>query len=144
MGVKNAVKQLLINQLNKRYEKQLAARKISYDAWVREEESRSAVLSGAGGVQESGSGKTVGSCCAFVLLVQKDGRLRRGALEAISSYFAMHPEVELLYGDEDLMRSDGTRVHPWYKPCWSPGWVPSSFYFGCVEVTVGKDWRAHH
>ena len=137
MGVKDAVKQLLMNQLNKRYEKQLAARKISYDAWVREEESRCAVLSGTVGAQESGSGKTVGSCCDVVLLVQKDGRISLGALEAISSYFAMHPEVELLYGDEDLMRSDGTRVHPWYKPCWSPDLFASYFYFGSV-IAVRK------
>ena len=128
MGVKSAVKQLLMNQLNKRYEKQLATRKISYDAWVREEESKCA---------ESGNGKTIGSCCDFLLLVQKDGRLSLGALEAISSYFAMHPEAELLYGDEDLMRSDGTRVHPWYKPCWSPDLFASYFYFGSV-IAVRK------
>lgn len=72
-----------------------------------------------------------------MLLVQKDGRLSLGALEAISSYFAMHPEAELLYGDEDLMRSDGTRVHPWYKPCWSPDLFASYFYFGSV-IAVRK------
>ena len=39
MGVKDVVKQVLIKQQNKRYEKQLALRKISYDSWVREAES---------------------------------------------------------------------------------------------------------
>lgn len=126
MGVKDVVKQVLTKQQNKRYEKQLALRKISYDRWVREAEAACATEKGF----ES-------SCGDYVLLVQKAGSLSKDALAEISAYFAAHPEVELLYGDEDQLLSDGTRANPWYKPCWSPDLYCSYFYLGSV-IAVRK------
>lgn len=136
MGVKGAIRQVLTKQLNKRYEKQLSLRKISYDAWMRETERDRAAEC---------------SCGGFVLLVQRAGRLNANALEEITAYFAAHPEVMLLYGDEDLMLADGTRINPWYKPCWSPDLYGSYFYLGSViavrralyeRVAAAGKWRA--
>lgn len=140
MGVKDVVKQVLIKQQNKRYEKQLALRKISYDSWVRKAESTRATENMATGTcqEDSASEKAVLSTCgAYVLLVQKEGRLSDRALAEISAYFEAHPEVELLYGDEDMLLSDGSRANPWYKPCWSPDLYCSYFYLGSV-VAVRK------
>ena len=38
MSVQSAVKQILIRQQDRRYEKKLADKKISYDRWIREHE----------------------------------------------------------------------------------------------------------
>ena len=140
MGVKDVVKQVLTKQQNKRYEKQLALRKISYDSWVREAESARTVRNTAVGAcqEDATSEKAVLSTCgAYVLLVQKEGRLSDRALAEISAYFEAHPEVELLYGDEDMLLSDGSRANPWYKPCWSPDLYCSYFYLGSV-IAVRK------
>ena len=107
LGVKDAVKQVLTKQLNKRYAKQLAQRKISYDRWVRETEALTSEKGACG-------------CGDFVLLVQEAGRLSEIAMAEMTAYFAAHPETVLLYGDEDVMAADGTRMNPGYKPCWSP------------------------
>ena len=122
MSVKDAIKQVLIKQQDRRYEKLLAQRKVVYDEWVKAEEEKEAKA-------RAYSSDAVGE---IVVLVQKAGRLGEYALDAIKAYFVTHPEIELLYGDEDMLRSDGIRSNPWYKPCWSPDLYASCFYLGSV------------
>lgn len=54
--------------------------------------------------------------------------------EAIGSFFAEHPEVLILYGDEDEVLQDGSFGNPWFKPDWSPETMESCFYTGSLTA----------
>lgn len=51
-------------------------------------------------------------------------------VEFIQKYFMEHPEVLILYGDEDVCGADGIRRSPWFRPDWSPELLESQFYLG--------------
>lgn len=116
MSVQSAVKQILIRQQDRRYEKKLADKKISYDRWIREHEKN---------FPEAGE-----SAEEFVIFRQREGMLAEKAAEHIGVRFAEHPELMILYGDEDLLQEE--RVSPWFKPDWSPDTYRACFYPGSV------------
>ena len=60
-----------------------------------------------------------------------DGELSGCALRLIRDYFATHPRVNMLYGDEDLV-TEGIHLSPWFKADWSPDTFLSTFYFGSI------------
>lgn len=138
MGLRSYVKRLLIQKQNKRYEKLLAQKQVTYEQWITgRERQRSA----------DGGKQPAGFCC----FVSQGGEPAKDLLERIGQYFAEHPEVLLLYGDEDIIE-DGERRSPWFKPDWSPDLLDSFFYFGSVvamrkeflerlEVECGKSCR---
>ena len=123
MGLKDTVKQLWIGKIEKRYEKLLSGKKVSYDHWVGEQKM---------------SVESAGEAIEYVLFLQKNGRLSGHAHALITRYFRENPRIQVLYGDEDFMAEDGHRENPWYKPCWSPDTYLSQFYVGSV-VAVRKE-----
>lgn len=127
MRIKNAVKQLIAQRLDDQYDKKLSVKKVDYDTWIREQEQSSFVPDGT----DTRPGE-------FILFVQKTGRLSDNAAKRIQAYFAGHEECLILYGDEDMMRENGVRENPWYKPCWSPDLYLDSFYFGSVIAVRRK------
>lgn len=54
--------------------------------------------------------------------------LRQGALQAVEQWLSQltDPEYDphVIYADEDCLTSDGSRIHPWFKP----GYTPESFW----------------
>lgn len=130
MGVKDVVKQLLIQQQDRYYKRQLSRRKVVYDEWVREQELKFVMnrIDAREGIGE------------FVVLHQKAGCMGKNALDMIASYFRQHPQVELIYGDEDMLLEDGSRANPWYKPCWSPDLYASHYYLGSVIAVRRELW----
>lgn len=128
MRIKSAVKELLTRRLDDKYEKRLAAKKTDYDAWIRERERDISDVDGQNEKADQGE---------FVLFLQKNGKLSCGATGWIRTYFSVHEECLVLYGDEDVMRADGVRENPWYKPCWSPDLFLDCFYLGSV-IAVRK------
>ena len=60
-----------------------------------------------------------------------DGELSEYALRMIRDFFALHPRVNMVYGDEDQI-SGGAHVSPWFKADWSPDTFLSTFYFGSI------------
>ncbi|MBP5222391.1 MAG: glycosyltransferase [Lachnospiraceae bacterium] len=59
--------------------------------------------------------------------------------EKIEECFAKHPEVLILYGDEDAqedLRGEGKAI-PWFRPDWSPELLESCFYPGSL-IAVRK------
>lgn len=125
MQIKDAVKRILTRRLDRRYDKDLAKRKVSYDAWVRKWEQDQ--LSDTMEAEEN-----------YVLFLQSQGSLHPHARKWIGEYFSSHKECLILYGDEDIMDEDGIRRSPWYKPCWSPDLYLDFFYPGSV-IAVRKD-----
>ena len=68
----------------------------------------------------------------IIVACDDDGCLTDYALTLIRDYFAAHPGINLLYGDEDRITDDGEFMDPWLKADWSPDTFLSTFYFGNV------------
>jgi len=134
VGVKSLVKQVLIEEQNRRYERLLRGRKISYGEWAAALEAR---RKGDLSFPERSADR-----CGFVVIRAGSGASAPGMYQAIEEYFSVHPEVLLLYGDEDVC--DGAqegeavltqrRRLPWFKPDWSPDLLDSFFYFGSITA----------
>ena len=114
------MKQVLIAQQDKKYEKELAQLKVTYEQWAAEQD------------RESAEPREIAGLVEFVIFRHAAGRLADNATERINAYFTKHPEAEIVYGDEDLMNEKGERCIPWYKPCWSPDLYRAFFYVGSV------------
>ncbi len=56
----------------------------------------------------------------FLVLLDHDDALHPDALAHLSVYLDDHPEVDLLYTDDDKIDLDGRRHSPQFKPDWSP------------------------
>lgn len=128
MNLRSLVKQLLIQKENKRYAGKLAARQVSYETWV----DRLEHSAGWEAIEQSGQEPR-----SFQYYVAADGVVAEGAFARIEQYFREHPQVKVVYGDEDVLEN-GVRKSPWFKPDWSPDLFQSFFYFGSV-VAVKND-----
>lgn len=124
MQIKEFIKSICVKQLDRVYEKQLAAKKVDYHDWVLEKERREPFF-------EAPQGED------FVVLCQKNGTLREGAFTLLAAAFDFVQQAQVLYGDEDFLDADGRRKEPWYKPAWSPDTYLSQFYLGSV-IAVRK------
>lgn len=130
--LKNLVKQVLTEEENRRYEKQLAKRCVSYDSWVKQQECRKEA--GQQGAAVLPAGDADAEPVAEIIRMPW-GKLAEHAEALIEQYFVEHPEVQIVYGDEDVWQNawqGGKRSNPWYKPDWSPDLFDSWFYFGSV------------
>lgn len=56
----------------------------------------------------------------FVAFLDHDDELEPLALARVAAEIGRHPEADLLYGDEDLVGTDGRRYDPYFKPDWNP------------------------
>lgn len=119
MGIKQTVKCFLTAIRNEKYIKELAGKKYSYEAWVKQDEEQKKVA-----VQEMSED--------FVIWKLANGVISEGAMSQLAVYFKKHPEAKVLYGDEDVREADGIRKNPWIKPCWSPDTYKTYFYVGSV------------
>lgn len=69
----------------------------------------------------------------IVILAEDADRLTPDAVSQIVQVFCDHPEVEVLYTDEDEVNHEETvRMNPWFKPDYSPDTLLSYFYFGSL------------
>jgi GT2 family glycosyltransferase len=66
----------------------------------------------------------------FICWLHPDDALARDALEQVAQAFSEHPDVHLLYGDEDSLTRFGRRVEPRFKPDWSPHLLLSHNFIG--------------
>lgn len=148
--MKQHVKNVLVNRQQKKYDRLLEAKTLSYDVWMKGVEKELAERKRPGSsfsvkrvpydaCKEYFMGKAVSMETAeAVLFVDSQGKVNELAEELIGDFFIDHPEVNLLYGDEDVMSPDGGRYTPWLKPDWSPDTFLSSFYFGSVFAVRAK------
>ena len=68
----------------------------------------------------------------IIIACDDDGEPDEFAEVLVKDYFAAHPEINLLYGDEDRVAEDGVHLDPWFKSEWAPDTFLSTFYFGNV------------
>jgi len=66
----------------------------------------------------------------IVIFADRDGIVEEKAAEAVNAFFREHPYVQVVYGDEDCLDSEGRRYMPWFKPQWSPDTLDCFQYFG--------------
>lgn len=131
MGIRTSVKQMLVRQQDKKYEAELAKLRVTYAQWVAEQEKKIVEA------QPTEIEERVG-LAEFVIYRQQKGQLAENAVERINAYFVRHPEIEMVYGDEDLLSESGERVIPWFKPCWSPDTYRAFFYVGSVVAVRSR------
>lgn len=110
--------------LDRQYEKKCASRKILYKDWVASMEE--AESSSAGERAE-----------AVFLSDAENGAWADGAKERAEAFLSAHPEVCVVYGDEDVETTSGQYENPWLKPCWSPDTYLWKDYLG-EAVAVRK------
>lgn len=124
MGIKSFLKQGMAYGLDRQYEKKCASRKILYKDWVASMEE--AESSSAGERAE-----------AVFLSDAENGAWADGAKERAEAFLSAHPEVCVVYGDEDVETTSGQYENPWLKPCWSPDTYLWKDYLG-EAVAVRK------
>ncbi|ATR19530.1 hypothetical protein CTJ15_03985 (plasmid) [Roseomonas sp. FDAARGOS_362] len=56
----------------------------------------------------------------FVLFPEVDSVFARQAFYEIAVEIGAHPDLDLVYSDEDRIDADGRRTEPYFKPFWSP------------------------
>ncbi|MCR5093056.1 MAG: glycosyltransferase [Lachnospiraceae bacterium] len=74
----------------------------------------------------------------IVVFAAGKGRLSAAAGTLIYTWFVEHPTGKLVYGDEDVLYSDGSYRDPYFKPDWSPDTYTSCFYIGSVFAVRGS------
>lgn len=154
MSVKSLIKQVLTEKENKRYGRLLAGRKVTYGAWLAEQEKKWSETSclGNGGSKrpESSDSRDRGGRQAglsgpapaeFVLICAGEGKPAPYAERNIMKYFLENPEVQVVYGDEDVLTQKGEYKTPWFKPDWSPDLLDSCLYFGSLVAVRRELWE---
>ncbi len=74
----------------------------------------------------------------LVAFLDHDDVLAPQALFRMVEHTSAHPEVGLIYSDEDKLRPDGTRADPFFKPDWSPDLFTSVNYV-CHFTVIRRD-----
>nr|WP_318686206.1 glycosyltransferase [uncultured Acetatifactor sp.] len=142
MSIKSMIKEALTERENKRYEKELEKRRVTYGQWCRLREEAGTALEASSDDQTPPkvSGKKEERETDYVLLDCGRGNIAKRGEVLIAEYFARHPQVQILYGDEDVWENfpNGERHTPWFKPDWSPDLFESCFYFGSLTAVRRK------
>lgn len=132
MGIKSLVKQALTERENKKYHKLLQQRQMTYDRWCQDRE--------AGILKKLAEENPEKQMPQYVLLLSDRGIPAQYTSELLTAYFATHPEVQIVYGDEDVWENfpEGERCMPWFKPDWSPHLFRECCYFGGLAAVRRK------
>ncbi len=123
MRVKSFLRKGLSIYWGNRYEKRLKAYRLDYPTWLKTMEKNEYTLKVTG---ESD----------LIMLSFGGGSFVQNAKQQVAEYLADHPNVLLVYGDEDMEIEKGVYDCPWFKPCWSPDTFLESDYLGeavCVK-----------
>jgi GT2 family glycosyltransferase len=70
----------------------------------------------------------------FIALLDHDDELAEDALFYVVEALNRHPELDVLYSDEDKIDEHGRRYDPFFKPDWSPDLILSENYIAHLLV----------
>jgi len=70
----------------------------------------------------------------FIALLDHDDELHPLALYRVAAEINLHPDVELIYSDEDKIGTDGRRYDPHFKPDWNPELLRTQNYICHLAV----------
>lgn len=143
--IRDILKDFLRNRCDTEYERNYAVKSQIYDNWFdlhrREIEKKLRE-------KDHSEGEKLTSCVVryshirnylgsgekypdIIICADDEGMLTDYAEVMIKDFFADHPEICMLYGDEDRIEGENY-VDPWMKPDWSPDTFLSTFYFGSI------------
>ncbi|MBC7637480.1 MAG: glycosyltransferase, partial [Acetobacteraceae bacterium] len=66
----------------------------------------------------------------YIVVVRAGDILHPAALYEFANRLNMHPNLDLIYADEDRLRPDGIYDQPFHKPGWSPDYLETFNYVG--------------
>jgi GT2 family glycosyltransferase len=101
----------------------IALTALSDDARVR-----TVRLAANGGISRASNAALALATGEIIVLLDHDDALTPSALHHIVDAFVTHPDLGLLYSDEDKLEIDGSRTEPYFKPDWSPELFLSTMY----------------
>lgn len=130
------------------YEKEVFRQKHPYLQWIAKEEGDSEgdkAAAGKGTALDGGQQDSTGLLqgCQFIepenadlcIVVSGCGMLAAGAAEKAAAWFRERGNCLFAYTDEDYYWQNlSNRMHPWYKPCWSPDTMLSFCYIGHMVI----------
>lgn len=70
----------------------------------------------------------------FIGLLDNDDELSTDALFENIKLINKHPDINMIYSDEDKLKMNGKRCEPFFKPDWSPHMLLSCMYIGHFGV----------
>ncbi len=68
----------------------------------------------------------------FTIVMHSGQQFASNALYEFSIAISQHPDIDLVYADEDTCNIWGNRSHPFHKPGWSPDYLETFNYIGFV------------
>lgn len=84
-----------------------------------------------GGISAATNGAAGLASGPFVAFLDQDDQLDADALTWVADAIVRHPDVDVVYTDEDkLDGTSGDRLEPYFKPDWSPELLLSNMYIG--------------
>jgi GT2 family glycosyltransferase/SAM-dependent methyltransferase len=95
-----------------------------------------------GGISHASNAALALATGEFVALLDHDDELSQDALYHVVEAINSHPDVELLYSDEDKIDEKGRRYDPFFKPDWSPDLLLSENYI--CHLLVIRRARVNH
>jgi len=94
-------------------------------------------LTANGGISHASNAALAMAGGEFVALLDHDDELAQDALYHVVEAINLHPDVDLLYSDEDKIDESGRRYDPFFKPDWSPDLLLSENYI-CHLLVVRR------
>lgn len=159
MSLKQALLSVMEDRLDQEYKRKCANLQTSYNEWIRDKEKaqvEEAQKQKAGRKQKEEKEplhvfydeleteglfreKLAGLLAwaqkkqaPFLIFERRRGEEGKSAVFLIRDFFDKHPEISLLYGDEDEISEEGKYRNPYFKPDWSPDTYLSCFYPGSL------------
>ena len=159
MSLKQALLSVMEDRLDQEYKRKCATLQTSYNEWIRDKEKAQVEearkqkagrkqkeekeplhvfydeLEAEGLFREKLAGLLAlaqRKQAPFLIFERRQGEEGKSAVFLIRDFFDKHPEISLLYGDEDEISEEGKYRNPYFKPDWSPDTYLSCFYPGSL------------
>lgn len=137
--LKEWLKEPIIDKYNGYYEYCLDEAYTSYNEWIRALEAKryeklgkskiTVAVAGYFEIQQGIQEEKLNS--DIIIFANNPDNLDVHAVDVVAHFFESKEHIELIYGDEDELNSNGTiRMNPYYKPDFSMDTLLSFFYIG--------------
>ncbi len=146
--LKEVAKKVLISKRKSDYQSKVKECKNAYNIWEHKREKRPMSVPTGAAAEVTGRLQLVTEVVSYtsvwresdpsataekiLIFVSPKGKLAGHAIDNIRNYFQAHPEINVVYGDEDEMVGHGKYGRPYFKPDWSPDTYLNAFYIGSV------------
>ncbi|MCH5255735.1 MAG: glycosyltransferase family 2 protein [Lachnospiraceae bacterium] len=119
----------------KEYQEEVFKQKHPYLQWIAENEVSQDISEIPDEAVVNGWKKIELDGTELCIILCGNGVLAKNAPEIIKSWFNKNRRCLFAYADEDYYWKDlSNRMHPWFKPCWSPDTMLSFCYAGHMII----------